>query len=134
MAGVVTTAVAGDVAGDGEVDVEAIVVVLSVEGITIISVAKVMILQIKWYLMVNLYPMGNLRTFPTKKIFSLECHIGILTNHGRNHFLNTTNVQENLLLSNIILCKMQIQEDYFKYSTLFNLLWSVIFIHPRNQF
>ena len=128
--GVVTMAVAGD----GEGDVEADVVVPSVEEATTISVAKATILQVKWYPMVKWCLMGNLRTFLSKKIFSLECHIGILTNRGKDPFLNTFNVQEGLLLSNIILCKMQIQEDYFKYFTLFNLLWSVIFIHPRNQF
>ena len=116
--GVVTMAVAGD----GEGDVEADVVVLSVEEATTISVAKAMILQVKWYPMVKWYLMGNLRTFPSKKIFSLECHIGILTNRGKDLFLNTFNVQEGFLLYiSIILCGMQIQENYFKCFTLFNL-------------
>ena len=110
------------VAGDGEGDVETDVVVPSVEEATTISVAKATILQVKWYPMVKWCLMGNLRTFLSKKIFSLKCHIGILTNRGKDLFLNTFNVQEGLLLYiSIILCKMQIRENYFKCFTLFNL-------------
>ena len=93
-------------------------------GYNFISVYKTMILQVKipskWYLLDNLE-------------ISHQNH-GILSNHGKDLFLNTfTSQWFPPFYINVTLCQMLVLVNFFKFFTHSNLLWNAIFIHPKNQ-